>query len=360
MRRLAAIMAGGGGTRFWPLSRQETPKQLIKLTSDSVMINDTIDHFAHLVSRQDTFIVTNCAQYAMMDDVVYPEVSRNNILREPLGRNTAPCILYAAMVMKKVYGDAMMAVLPADHHIADLAEYERVLGLAFQVAEDSSTIVTIGIWPSFASTGYGYIRFSDESISPHSVHAHQVERFVEKPTQSRALEYLNSGRYLWNSGMFIWKVSVILEHFKKMLPEMYDAMEGIYDSLRTDEEQSAINEIYPSLQSISIDYGIMEKASNMYVIPAEFGWNDVGSWDALSAVFQTDDDNNVVRANHVGIGTENCIIHGNQDKLITTVGVDNLIIVDTGDALLVCHRGHAQEVRKIVEELKKRRMTGYL
>lgn len=360
MQRVAVIMAGGGGTRFWPLSRQEQPKQLISLTSEQVMINETIDHFAHTVGREHTFIVTNKAQYHLMDQVVYPEVDRSHILQEPIGRNTAPCILYAAMVLRKTYGDALMAVLPADHHIADLAEYERVLDLAYQTAESNSNIVTIGLWPTFAATGYGYIRFSERCAAGLPDDVHIVERFVEKPVHLRAEEYLRSGRYLWNSGMFIWKVSVILDCFAAMLPEMYRRMEQIFADLRTPQEQAAIDRIYPDLQSISIDYGIMEKARSVYVIPAEFGWNDVGSWDALAAVFPTDDDQNVIRANHIGLDTENCIISSTSDRLIATLGVKDIIIVDTGDALMVCHRDQAQDVRKLVDELKKRDLKQYL
>ena len=360
MRRITVIMAGGGGTRFWPLSRQEKPKQLIRLTSNNVMINDTIDHFKHIVPREDTYIVTNTTQFNLMNDIVYPEVNRANILQEPFGRNTAPCILYAAMVLKKQYGDALMAVLPADHHISDIPEYERILDLAYKTAEMNSNIVTIGLWPTFESTGYGYIRFSEKPVASVAEEIHHVERFVEKPVKIRAEEYFRSGRYLWNSGMFIWKVSVILEYFEKFLPDMYQTMNRIYDKLRTTEEQNAINEVYSDLQSISIDYGIMEKASNIYVIPAEFGWSDVGSWDALSAIYPLDDSNNVIRANHIGIDTENCVINSINGKLIATLGVKDLIIVDTGDAIMICQRDRAQDVKKLVDILHNQNKTEYL
>lgn len=358
MKRIAVIMAGGGGTRFWPLSRLARPKQLISLTSDKVMINETIDHFRHVVNREDTFIVTNKEQKDLMADLVYEEVDRSHILSEPVGRNTAPCILYAALVLQKLYGDVLMAVLPADHHISDLKEYEKILSLAYDTAEATDKMVTIGLWPTSPATGYGYIRFSENPIGGDDSEVYRLQRFVEKPELLRAQEYVRSGRYLWNSGMFIWKASVIIKAFEKHMPELYEQMNSIYDKLRTPDEQSAIDLLYPSLESVSIDYGIMEKATDVNVIPAEFGWNDVGSWDALSEVFPTDDDDNVIRANHLSIDTQNCIISStSSDRLIATVGVSDLIIVDTGDALMICHRDRAQDVKKIVDELKRQGKT---
>jgi len=358
MKRVAVIMAGGGGTRFWPMSRLARPKQLISLTSDKVMINETIDHYKDVVTREDTFIVTNSEQTSLMSELLYPDVDRSHILSEPIGRNTAPCILYAALVLKKLYGDALMAVLPADHHISDLKEYKRILRLAYETAETTDQMVTIGLWPGCPATGYGYIRFSEKPVGGNGSEIYRLQRFVEKPELPRAQEYVKSGRYLWNSGMFIWKASVIIAAFEEHMPELYEKMNSIYESLRTPGEQAAIDALYPQLESISIDYGIMEKASDVNVIPAEFGWNDVGSWDALSEVFPTDDDGNVIRANNLSIDTENCIISSSSpDRLIATIGVNDLIIVDTGDALMICHRDRAQDVKKMVEELKKQGRT---
>lgn len=358
MKRIAVIMAGGGGTRFWPMSRLARPKQLISLTSDKVMINETIDHYSNIVKREDTFIVTNCEQTALMSNLLYPEVERSHILSEPVGKNTAPCILYAALVLKKLYGDALMAVLPADHHISDLKEYERILKLAYDTAETTDEMVTIGLWPTHPATGYGYIRFSEKPVGGNGSEVYRLQRFVEKPELLRAQEYVRSGRYLWNSGMFIWKASVIIAAFQRDLPELYEKMNAVYDKIRTPEEQKAIDEVYPQLQSVSIDYGIMEKATAVNVIPAEFGWNDVGSWDALTEVFPTDDDGNVIRADHLSIDTENCVISSTSaGRLIATIGVSDLIIVDTGDALMICHRDRAQDVKKLVEELKRQGRT---
>lgn len=356
MKRIAVIMAGGGGTRFWPLSRLARPKQLISLTSDKPMINETVDHYESVVLRQDTYIVTNREQEALMSELLYPDIDRNHILAEPMGRNTAPCILYAALVLKKMYGDTLMAVLPSDHYIADLKEYRRILKLAFDTAESTDRIVTIGLWPTYPTTGFGYIRFSDTPVDGASGEVRNLLRFVEKPELLRAKEYVNSGRYLWNSGMFVWKTSVILDAFREYMPELYGQMLGVYDSLCTGSEREAIAGIYPQLKSESVDYGIMEKAENVLVIPAEFGWNDVGTWDALDEISEPDQDGNVIRGDHLGVDSHNCIIYG-EKRLIATVGVENLIIVDTGDALLVCDKDHTQEVKSVVEELKRRQRT---
>lgn len=351
-------MAGGGGTRFWPLSRLAKPKQLIKLTSDQPMINETIDHYQGVVSRKNTFVVTNQEQTALMSSLIYEDVPGDHILSEPVGKNTAPCILYSALVIKKLYSDALMAVLPADHHISDYKEYKRILSLAYETAESTDRIVTIGLWPTSPATGYGYIRFSDSPLSPENSEVFALKRFVEKPEFHRAQEYLQSGKYLWNSGMFIWKASVILKEFETYMPELYAQMYAIYDKLCTPQEEAAIAEVYPTLESTSIDYGIMEKTSDVCVIPAEFGWNDVGSWDSMSDVFPTDDEGNVVRAkDSVLLETRNTIINSDSGRMITTVGVENLIIVDTGDALMVCARECAQDVKKLVEELKKQGRT---
>ncbi len=356
MQRAAVIMAGGGGTRFWPVSRMTTPKQLVKLTGDDVMINETIKHYDQVIGRENTFIVTNAKQAELMDKVLFNEVDRSHILIEPVQRNTAPCIIYAAMTLKKLYGDAIMAVLPADHHIGNIKEYERVLNLAMDTAEKTDRIVTVGLKPTFPSTGYGYINYSEKASEGTEVY--DLLRFVEKPDLATATEYVNSGRYLWNSGMFIWKVSVILDYFKKLLPEMYADMEKIFDDLRTDKEEAAIAATYPNLQKISVDYGIMEHAEGVYCIPADFGWNDVGSWDSLDNVFAGDENKNITAGeaaddkNIIYEGSKDTVIFDTTgDKLIAAVGLENIVIVNTKDAILVLNKNNAQDVKKVVDTL---------
>ncbi|MCR5592315.1 MAG: mannose-1-phosphate guanylyltransferase [Saccharofermentans sp.] len=358
MQRAAVIMAGGGGTRFWPVSRMASPKQLVKLTGDDVMINETIKHYDKVIGRENTFIVTNEKQAQLMDKVLFKEIDRSQILIEPVQRNTAPCIIYAAMTLKKLYGDAVMAVLPADHHIGNIEEYERILELALKTAEETNRIVTIGIKPTFPSTGYGYINFSESAAVGTEVY--DLLRFVEKPDLARATEYVDSGRYLWNSGMFIWKVSVILDYFKKLLPDMYESMENIFDSLRTPDEKGAIEATYPALEKISVDYGIMENAEGVYCIPADFGWNDVGAWDSLDNVFDKDVDGNIAAGeqadakNRIIKGSKNSVIFDAAgDKLIAAVGLDDIVIVNTKDAILVCRKDSAQDVKKVVDALNE-------
>ena len=351
-------MAGGGGTRFWPVSRMTTPKQLVKLTGDDVMINETIKHYDHIIGRENTFIVTNEKQAELMSEVLFDEVDRSHILIEPVQRNTAPCIIYAAMTLKKLYGDAVMAVLPADHHIGNIKEYERILSLAMKTAEDTDRIVTIGIKPTFPSTGYGYINFSEKPAAGDEVY--DLIKFVEKPDIERATSYVNEGTYLWNSGMFIWKVSVILEYFRKLLPKMYEDMEKIFDDLRTERESASIAATYPELEKISVDYGIMEHAEGVYCIPADFGWNDVGSWDSLDNVFDKDSDGNITAGEAIANGNyrlEGCsdtvLFDAAADKFIAAVGLKNIVVVQTKDAILVCNKDNAQDVKKIVDALKE-------
>lgn len=358
MQRAAVIMAGGGGTRFWPISRMAAPKQLVRLTGDDVMINETIKHYDQVIGRANTFIVTNEKQAQLMDKVLFNEIDRSHILIEPVQRNTAPCIIYAAMTLKKLYGDAVMAVLPADHHIGNIKEYERVLELALKTAEETDRIVTIGIKPTFPSTGYGYINFAQTPSVGEEVY--DLLRFVEKPDLQRATEYVNEGTYLWNSGMFIWKVSVILEYFKELLPDMYKSMENIFGALRTEDEKDAIEATYPALEKISVDYGIMENAKGVYVIPADFGWNDVGAWDSLDNVFAKDVDGNITAGekndpkNHMIKGSSNSVVFDAAgDKFIAAVGLNNIVIVNTKDAILVCNKDNAQDVKKIVDALSE-------
>jgi len=353
MLSCAVIMAGGGGTRFWPLSRMSAPKQLVKITGEDVMINETIKHYDGVINRENTFIVTNAKQAELMDKVLFDEVDRKNILIEPMQRNTAPCIIYAAMTLKKLYGDAVMAVLAADHHIGNVKEYERVLKLAIDTAEKTDRIVTLGLRPTFPSTGYGYLKFNKED--PVSGEVYDLEKFVEKPDLEVAKSYVESGEYLWNSGMFIWKASVILDYFKKLLPDMYEKMESIFDKLRTDDEKAAIEEVYPTLENVSVDYGIMEKAEGVYVIPADFAWNDVGSWDTLENVFDLDEKGNVRIGDTELIDCEGSVFFDRSSKTRTAagIGLKDIVVVQTDDAILVCDKFRVQDIKKMVEKLKE-------
>lgn len=349
MQTFAVIMAGGGGTRFWPLSRKNKPKQILNISGNDVMINETIKRYEGIIPYENTYVVTLASQQKVLDEVLLTCIPRENILIEPVGRNTAPCILYAAMHIFGKYGDAVMCVFPSDHYVANVEEFRNVLGKAIVLAQETNKLITIGIKPTFPSTGYGYINFDLQS---NNNGAYDVLEFVEKPDFERAKEYLKSKNYLWNSGIFVWKISVILESFKRFLPRLYERAEEILSVAGTDQEQKTVEKVYPRLQSISIDYGIMERSNEVLVIPGDFGWSDIGSWDMLGAIFPPDDEGNIIKADFVGIDTRNCIIYGD-GKLIATIGLDNIIIVNTEDALLICPKERAQDVKKIVESIER-------
>jgi mannose-1-phosphate guanylyltransferase len=323
------------------------------------MLNDTILRYESVIPAQNTMIVTNETQAELLKDILLDKVPRENVLKEPMARNTAACILYAALVIRKKFGDAVMVILPSDHYFTDEEGFRNILSKTCEVAAAMDKLVTIGIKPTFPATGYGYINFNKQVNSNLPENTYEVNEFVEKPAFERAKKYINSGDYLWNSGMFVWKASVILDNFQRYLPRLYNRMMEIYEYLCTDKEEEYIAKVYPTLQSTSIDYGILERSDAVLVVPGDFGWNDVGSWDALGAIFPPDDNGNIVRAKHVGIRTKNSIVYGN-GRLIATIGIDNLIIADTNDAVLICPKDKAQDVKEIVDFLKERDMKEYI
>lgn len=349
MKVFTVVMAGGGGTRFWPLSRKARPKQLLNLSGREVMLNDTIRRMEPLISRTNAYIVTNSTQEKLTKKLLLPRVSKKHVLIEPVGRNTAPCILYAALTLKKKYEDGIMCVLPADHFIAKEEEYRKVIKEAVSVAKETSGLVTIGIKPTYAATGYGYIACGKKHETGNS---YKVEGFREKPDATTAEAYINSEKYLWNSGVFVWKISAILDAFEKYLPHMYGEMMNMFELIGTKYEKTAIQSIYPLLQSISIDYGVMEKADNVYVIPGDYGWNDVGSLDALDLILPQDINGNAVKGNAIVTESSNCIVSSGK-KLIAVAGCEDIMVIDTEDALLVCPRTYAQNVKNIVDRLEK-------
>ncbi len=346
MEVYGVIMAGGGGTRFWPLSRKETPKQLLNLSGKEIMVNETIDRLSQVSSNENIYIVTNVTQVNKMCAATANRVNPNNILSEPSARNTAACIGYAAMKIFKEQGDGIMVVTPSDAYIKDNKEYARVLNIAIDTVTKEDGIVTIGIEPTFPATGYGYIHY-EKSNEP----ARKVLKFVEKPNEEKAKEYLETGEYVWNSGMFVWKVSTVLKKFKELLPDIYDDLEKIAQAFSTFDEIKVLNEVYPNIRSISVDYGIMEKSNDIRVVPGEFGWNDVGSWDMMGVLHDADELNNIKVGNTLTIDTTNSIVYSS-GKFVATVGIDNLVVVETPDAIMVCPKDKAQDVKKIVDQLK--------
>lgn len=351
MKITAVIMAGGKGERFWPKSRKSLPKQFLSLTDDGkTMIQLTIERLRSIVDIEDTYIVTNQNYKSLVLEQI-ADIPEENILLEPVAKNTAPCIGLAAMHIKKKYEDAVMVVLPSDHLIKYNEIYIDTLKEAVEVAKEDNNLITIGITPSYPETGYGYINFERDAGDNRRNNIYKVKRFVEKPDLDTAKEYLSSGRYLWNSGMFVWKASSILLNIRELLPQMYEGLDQIYKSIGTEAEDEVLQREFSNFKSESIDYGIMERANEIYTIPGSFGWDDVGSWLALERINKTNDDGNVIQGNVITINSKKSIIQA-QDKLIATIGIEDLIVIDTEDALLIANKECTQEVKKVIENLK--------
>ncbi len=348
MKLTAVIMAGGKGERFWPKSRLNCPKQFLSLTGDGeTMLQKTVRRLEPLVQIEDIYLVTN-AEYLTLVREQIPDLPEENILSEPCPRNTAPCIGLAASVIAKKYGDAILFVLPSDHLIHAEEIYLNTLKKAADAAMQDENLITLGITPTYPETGYGYIKYRRGS-NQNGVYA--VEKFVEKPDLPTAKSYLKAKSYLWNSGMFIWKASSILKNMQKHMPELFAGLAPIAEAWGTVDFEKILNQKFPALPSESIDFGIMEKAENIYTIPGGFGWDDVGSWLALERINSTDENNNMLEGDVISIASRNCTICGNS-RTIALLGVSDLIAVDTNDALLICHKNSTQEIKKILAELK--------
>ncbi|MCI8892082.1 MAG: NTP transferase domain-containing protein [Eubacterium sp.] len=348
MKKTALIMAGGRGERFWPKSRKSLPKQFLSLTEDGrTMIQLTVERIRPMIAMEDIFISTNRGYRELVLEQL-PELPPENILCEPVGRNTAPCIGLGAVHMAEKYEDALMMVLPSDHLIKYNQMFLNALKDGCKIAEQGENLVTIGITPDYPETGYGYIKFRPDEAQGN---AYAVDRFVEKPDIRTAKEYLETEEYLWNSGMFIWKVSTILQNIHKFLPNLYEGLHTIRASIGTDKQEMTLEKVFPELESVSIDYGIMEKAQNIYILPGVFGWDDVGSWLAVERIQKSNESGNVVKGNIITIHSKNNIIQGGK-KLIAAVGLEDLIIVDTEDATLICDKGSAPDIKMVLDNLK--------
>ena len=348
MKVTALIMAGGRGERFWPRSRRNLPKQFLSLTDDGrTMIQLTVERILPLVDIEDIYIATN-KDYRQLALEQLPGIPGENILCEPIGRNTAPCIGLGAVHIAKKYEDAIMLVLPSDHLIKFTKMYQTTLRDACRIAEEGTNLVTIGIMPDYPETGYGYIKF--DAKEPEG-RAYRVDRFVEKPSLQAAKEYLAAEEYLWNSGQFIWKVSSILKNMKQYMPDTYSRLLRIQEAIGTPEQEMVLDKEFREMESQSIDYGIMEKAKDIFILPGAFGWDDVGSWLAVGRIKKTNELGNVVDGNIITVNTKNCIIQGGR-KLIAAVGLRDLIIVDTEDATLICEKDYTGDIKTVLENLK--------
>ncbi|HLF91272.1 MAG TPA: sugar phosphate nucleotidyltransferase [Anaerolineales bacterium] len=353
----ALIMAGGTGSRLWPRSRTQHPKQFLDITGDLTMLQQSQQRLLPLIPMERTLVATN-RQYVEIVARQLPEIPPENILGEPTGRGTAAAVGLAAVHLRKRTPEALMAVLTADHLIKKMDIFRQVLIAAADIATEN-WLVTLGITPGYPETGYGYIERGEFLGMVGEFEGYRVERFVEKPDLARAEAYVGSGNYAWNSGMFVWKVSRILEEIERHMPEMYAGLVEIEAKLFTEEADETIMEVFPTLPAQTIDYGIMEKASQVAMLPVDIGWHDVGSWSAVYDVLPRDKANNVVVGLHVTPDTRNSLIFSPK-RLVATIGLEDVVIVDTDDVLLVCPRSRAQDVKKLVDILKTNGEAGYL
>ena len=350
------IMAGGKGTRFWPLSTEDKPKQLLSLVGNTSLLQQTVARITPLMPPEDVYVVTGESLVSATKHHL-PDLPLENIIVEPVGRNTLPCIGLAALYLKKRRGgDAVMVVLPADSLIQHQNRFRKLLQYAEKIAADDDVLITFGVPPTRAETGYGYIHLGGAAHTVDDFQAFQVRQFVEKPDRKTAEKYLESREYLWNSGMFVWQVDIILNAIKTYQASIYQQLMEIDAAIGTASETDAISYAYSQMEGISVDYGVMEKAKEVLVIPADIGWNDVGHWGAMHELFERDASGNAVRGKHLGIDTQDCVIvnqsGATRDKLIATIGVSDLVIVESERAVLVCPIDRVQEVKDLVEKLE--------
>lgn len=343
MKVCGVIMAGGFGERFWPLSRKDTPKQLLNLTGRGPLALEAAERLVPLTGKENLFAVTGERHAGKLRDALRPALPPENVLCEPAARGTAACIGYSAILLERLYGrDAVMIVTPADAYIEDGEKFIKTLSSAVSAAE-SGALVTIGVKPTFPATGYGYLCV-EEGFAP----VMRVEKFTEKPSRAQAEEFLKSGRYLWNSGMFVWKIGAILSAIQKYLPDTYEILQKIKENFGNAEETARL---YLEISPISVDYGVMEKADNILAALGEFGWSDVGSFDMLSAIKKADEDANVCVGESYLLKSQGCVIYSPK-KPVAGVGIHDLIVVETDDVLLVCPKDRAQEIKNIVQKLR--------
>lgn len=345
------ILAGGSGTRFWPLSREEYPKQLLKIFGNQTLIQATLSRISEMIPADQVYIVTNPQQLEQIRlQMTLDTNQRLHYISEPGRKNTAAAIGLAALRLREADPEGVMIVLSADHFIKDEPGFRDILRRAAEVAREGH-LVTLGALPNRPETAYGYIQAGE--MLPGSLAIHAVERFIEKPEKPMAEKYLLNKNTFWNTGIFIWKVSAILEEIDRFLPELSEGLQQIEKSLGTPLEQETLKQIYEALPAISIDYGVLEKSKRLAVIPTNIGWEDVGSWNALDEVIPKDEHGNIVTGNVINVGSRNSTVYA-ENRVVAVVGLENIVVADTDDATLVCSKDHAQDVKKVVEILKQR------
>lgn len=355
MKLYAVIMAGGVGSRFWPRSKKKLPKQLLKIFGDDTMIQATVNRLRGLVEKENIFVITNELQRPEVINQL-KDVPAENIIEEPFGRNTAACIGLASIIVKAKDPDAVTIVLPADHIIKDEEKFNQILENAAKFANESKGLVTIGIQPTRPETGYGYVQINDNAVSENIF---KVYTFAEKPNYATAVRFVESGDFLWNSGMFIWRVDVILDEIKNLMPDLYEGLAEIEKSLLGKNFKEELKTVYAQLKKISIDYGIMEKSSKVYLTKGTFNWSDVGSWEEVYQLSSKDEKGNSTEGKVYTNNVNDSYIYS-PGKVTAVIGLDNVIVINHEDTVLICRRDKAQDVKEIVEYLKMNKMDEYL
>ena len=357
MNFYCVIMAGGSGTRFWPLSTKKHPKQFLNIGWEKSLLEMTAER-AFMLTNPERTIISTVKKYVDKIHSTLPEIPVQNILLEPIGRNTAPCIGLAALTISQINPDGIMVILPADHFIGDSQRFIWTLKAACSAASEDH-LVTIGIKPSKPETGYGYIQRGQLNSQKGGFGVFEVKRFVEKPNLEKAKEYLASGEYFWNAGIFAFKAKKILKEISIHLPDLYDGLMKINESLGSPLEEKVTKEVFESLEGVSIDYGIMEKAENIKMLQGDFDWTDLGSWAAIPEVLESDENGNCILGKSKLMNSKNCVVYS-PDKLVTIMGMDDIIVVNAPNAILVCPKSKAQDIKKIVNELKDEDGEEYL
>lgn len=346
-----AIMAGGIGSRFWPVSRVGHPKQFLDiLGTGKTLIQQTFERFASLVPTENIYVVT-ANEYLHITREQLPDLPAENVLGEPFRKNTAPCIAYISFKLQQRNPEASLIIAPADHLILQEEKFLSVCTEALQFVNNQNALLTIGIQPTYPNTGYGYIQHEAAEAAPG---VHKVKTFTEKPNLELAKTFLASGDFLWNSGIFIWKVTNGLQAFQQYMPEMFDLFAGEAEKLNGEEEKAVIDSIYPQCPNTSIDFGVMEKANNVYVIPSQFGWSDLGTWNSAWENMEKDYFENAVAGQKVIVfDSSKCVVHVPDEKLVVLQGLEDYIVADTKDVLLICKKEKEQAIKEYVAEVKR-------
>jgi mannose-1-phosphate guanylyltransferase len=350
MTLTALIMAGGRGERFWPKSRKKAPKQTLNLFNGKPLIHSAVNLVTPLIPQDRVFIVTEKSVAKPIRAALPSSFPQENLLIEPMGRNTAACIGLGTAYITRKYPEAIIAVICADHLIPDGDSFRNHLQVAVQVAEQQNYLVTFGINASYPETGFGYIESGDPLLTIAGIPVYRAKRFVEKPDKPTAEQYVLSGNYFWNSGMFIWQAQTILAQFQRLMPQLYTGLQRIQSAIGTPEEKQVVQSVYRKLDKIPIDKGIMEKSDRVAVVKSVFPWSDIGSWLTMDLIRKKDGNGNVTLGNFLGIDTKDCIIVSDR-PLIAAVGIKDMVIVATKDAILVCPKERTQEVKQIVTQL---------